>query len=171
MCWGTSSLISVKASFASSCPLADVPHHSLILARNYTANYTSCLAASWHFYMFSYLCIREKYCLKEEKSMHIKLLFIVQQMNSRLKATYNNGHSVINSFFSLFIIIQVSLALVLVMFQSVSSSYDDVFFPASRHHWFLSFLTYAAFLWKILHLLMINLALNFVVSYTISCVF
>lgn len=68
-----------------------------------------------NFYTFSYLYIREKHCLKEEKSIHIKLLFIVQQMNSCLKATYNNGYSVINSFFNLFIIIQGSLALRLVM--------------------------------------------------------
>ena len=66
--------------------------------------------------------------------MHVKLLFTVQQMNSGFKITCNNGQSVIISFFSVFIIIQVSLALGLVMFQSVYSYHDAMSFPASSHY-------------------------------------
>ena len=72
-----------------------------------------------------------------------------------------------NSLFSLFILIQLSLALGLVIFQLVYSSHNDVSFPASSHYWFLSTPTYVTFVWMILHLMIISLAFNCVLPCTI----
>lgn len=126
-------------------PTCQCPTPSPTLGHNYHASYTPCLAASWYTDMYSLLWTRKKFCLKEKKSTHIKLSFTVHQMNSCPQITHNNGQSVINSSISLFINIQVSLALQLVMFQSVYSCHDDMFFLASSHYRFLSFLKYIAF--------------------------
>lgn len=62
-------------------------------------------------------------------------------------------------------IIQVSLALE--VSQCFSQSSLHIVTCASSHYWFLSLLTYAVFVWKVLRLMIKNLALNFVLSCTI----